>query len=57
MDLEAIQRAVRQGNILFRDHAIRQMAARDIMDFEAVDALLAKHWFRRAFAERFPGCR
>ncbi len=41
MDLQAIQQAVRQGHIFFTDHAVRQMAARAIMDSEAVETLLS----------------
>ena len=41
MDLEAIQEAVTKGQVFFTDHAVRQMAARDIMDDEAVEALLS----------------
>lgn len=41
MDLSAIQMAVRGGQVFFTDHAVRQMVARDIMDGEAVEALMS----------------
>ena len=40
MDLQEIQEAVRQGRVFFTDHAVRQMAARAIMDSEAIETLL-----------------
>ena len=41
MDLRLIQEAIGQGKIFFTDHAVRQMIVRDIMDSEAIEAVLA----------------
>jgi hypothetical protein len=40
MDILQIQAAVRQGQLFFTEHAIRQMAKRNIMDDETREAIL-----------------
>lgn len=40
MDIGLIRQSVRQGLLFFTDHAVRQMASRDIMDTEAQEAIL-----------------
>jgi hypothetical protein len=40
IDLQTIQEAVRQGNLFFTDHAVRQMAKRAISDAETQEAIL-----------------
>lgn len=41
MDIEPIQQAARESNLIFTDHAIRQMAKRGIMDTEVGEAILS----------------
>ena len=41
MDILDIQKAVRDGNIFFTDHAVRQMAKRNIDDVEVGEAILS----------------
>jgi hypothetical protein len=41
MDIEPIKEIARQGGLIFTDHAVRQMARRNIMDTEVQEAILA----------------
>lgn len=41
MDIEQIQQIIGQGSLFFTDHAIRQMAKRNIMDTEVIEAILS----------------
>jgi len=41
MDILGIQSAVRDGKIFFTDHAVRQMAKRNIDDVEISEAILS----------------
>lgn len=41
MDILDLQAAVRTGNIFFTDHAVRQMAKRNINDAEVGEAILS----------------
>jgi hypothetical protein len=41
MDILLIQQLVRSGEIFFTDHAVRQMAKRNIDDDEVTDTILA----------------
>lgn len=41
MDILDLQAAVRTGNIFFTDHAVRQMAKRNITDAEVGEAILS----------------
>ena len=40
MDILSIQNAVRESTIFFTDHAVRQMAKRNIDDLEVCEAIL-----------------
>lgn len=40
MDILAIQNAIREDNVFFTEHAVRQMAKRDIDD-EVLEAILS----------------
>ncbi len=41
MDIEPIQVIAQAAELLFTDHAVRQMAKRSIIDTEVVEALLS----------------
>lgn len=41
MDIVAIQNAVREHTVFFTDHAVRQMAKRNIDDIEVCEVILA----------------
>jgi hypothetical protein len=57
MDILAIQKAVREGDIFFSEHAVRQMAKRDIDDDEVVEAILSGEIIEEYPADKYsPSC-
>lgn len=57
MDILAIQNAIREGDVFFTDHAIRQMAKRDINDDEVVETILSGVIIEEYPADKYgPSC-
>lgn len=57
MDILPIQNAVREDNIFFTEHAVRQMAKRDINDDEVVETILSGEIIEEYPADKYsPSC-
>jgi hypothetical protein len=57
MDIQPIQTAVRQENIFFTDHALRQMIKRAITDIEVQETILSGEIIEEYPQDKYsPGC-
>lgn len=57
MDIVAIQNAVREDDVFFTDHVMRQMAKRDINDDEVVETILSGMIIEKYPADKYgPSC-
>ena len=57
MDILAIQNSIREGNVFFTEHAVRQMAKRDINDDEVVEVILSGGIIEEYPADKYgPSC-
>jgi len=57
MDILAIQNAVREGSIFFTDHAVRQMAKRNIDDVEVCEVILSGEIIEKYPEDKYsPSC-
>lgn len=57
MDILAIQKAIRDDNVFFTEHAVRQMAKRNISDDEVVKAISSGEIIEEYPADKYgPSC-